>query len=196
MSKARLARCPRCRVIPERCLCAELPRLSTRTQILILRHAAERKKPSNTARIAQLCLEACRVVDYGLPGRGFSEPGLAEPASWLLYPDASGVRPEGGPPCQLVVLDGTWSQTRRMLHRIEELRGMPRLSLEPPSASSIVRLRQARRPCEMATLEAIARALEILEGPAVGNALLDVFAMFVARARIRPRPFTRIPSFP
>ncbi len=168
----------RCCYLPEDvCICAEIPTVPTRTRILVVRHLMERFKPSNTARLAALALPSCRVVDYGVQGEALP-PELDEPGTWLLYPDG---HPVTGRPRQLVVLDGSWSQTRRMAQRIPALRGLPRLSLPAP-AGPIRRMRRPPRPDGMATIEAIARALELLEGPSVSRPLDVLFGEVVRRS--------------
>ena len=161
---------------PHACLCAAVTLVPTRTRVLVLRHAAERHKPSSTARLAALALPGCRLVDYGdgpLP-----ELDLAD--TWLLYPDgaSAAARP---PPAQLLVLDGTWQQARRMLYRIPELRALPRLTL--PAHTPLPHLRRQPRAGAMSTLEAIARALALLEGDAIAAPLEKLLDQLVSSAR-------------
>jgi DTW domain-containing protein YfiP len=174
------ARCAACRLAAERCVCPLVPRVATRTRITILRHVMERWKPSNTARLAALALPACEIVDHGASGRPFDDETLRDPGTWLLFPGA-GAPPEGKPR-RLVVLDGSWPQARRMAQRIPALRALPRWSLPPPP-TTIERMRRAPHGAAMATLEAIARALEILEGAEVARPLDALFAEAVARVR-------------
>jgi DTW domain-containing protein YfiP len=166
------ARCGLCRLAD--CLCALVPRVETRTRVLIVRHVLERRKPSNSARLAALALPACTIVDYP------PAPALDDPGAVLLYPDGGGAAPPGV--STLVVLDGSWPQTRRMAQRIPALRRLPRLSLPAPPAP-VERMRRPPRPGHLATLEAIARALELLEGPEVARPLDDLFAEAVFRSR-------------
>jgi DTW domain-containing protein YfiP len=46
-------------------------------------------------------------------------------------------------------------------------------------------LRQPRKPGQLCTLEAVARALEVLESAQLANAMLDVLDELVARALAR-----------
>ena len=62
-------RCPRCRLLPELCLCADIPTLATRTRIVVVRHASEVSRTSNTGHLAVAALSNSLLVDYGLPGR-------------------------------------------------------------------------------------------------------------------------------
>ena len=83
-------------------------------------------------------------------------------------------------PLALVVLDGTWRQTRRMLKKLPELGALPRLAL-PEKAAAPLRLRESTSPDHRSTLEAIAEALAQLEGEAVGAPLHRLHALMVER---------------
>lgn len=45
---SRAERCPRCRVIPEYCLCAWRPKVAAKSAMCLLMHDVEPMKPSNT----------------------------------------------------------------------------------------------------------------------------------------------------
>jgi DTW domain-containing protein YfiP len=63
---------------------------------------------------------------------------------------------------RLVVLDGTWRKSRKMLHLNPLLQQLPRLSLKDMAASHYV-IRKAHRPDQLSTLEATCAALSQLE---------------------------------
>jgi DTW domain-containing protein YfiP len=173
-------RCPRCLFLPELCLCAEIPRLEPRTRFLVLRHASERNRASNSARWAALAL-GCPVVDYGAPGEPLDEAPLREEGTWVLFPRA-GPAPPGPAPRRVVVLDGSWSQARRMIQRVPALRALPRLSLDAGGAPALPRLRRPTVAGGLSTIEAIARALALLGEPDAAAALDRVHAAALARA--------------
>jgi tRNA-uridine aminocarboxypropyltransferase len=154
------------------CLCASLPRVRTRTRFVILRHVAERAKASNTARLAGLALENVEIREHGA---GEAAAAELDAGSWLLYPEGPPWEPARGVPSQLVVLDGTWAQARRMRQRLPALRGLPILSLPPGHGRDRLRLRRPPRPGAMSTLEAIARAVALLEGEALARPLEELF---------------------
>lgn len=84
---------------------------------------------------------------------------------------------------RLIVLDGTWRKSRKMLFLNPLLQQIPRLSLRdmPPSQYLI---RKAHRPDQLSTLEATCAALVQLEGSAARfQPLLDAFDGFVAQQR-------------
>ncbi len=79
--------------------------------------------------------------------------------------------------------DGNWHQAKKMRRRGPGLAAFPCVTLPEPGRSEY-RLRAEPWQGGLATLEAIARALAILEGtdgPAVEAALLAVFRVMVER---------------
>ncbi len=173
-------RCQRCLFPPGHCLCPEVPRIETRARFILLRHAAEMARPTNTARWAALALPQARLLDYALPGRPFDDAPLRGEGTWVLFPSPGASARPAEPPRRIVVLDGTWSQARRMLQRIPALRAVPRLSLPPPSAR-----RRLRRPTVvggMSTIEAVAEALRLLGEPEAALSLEALHARALLRA--------------
>ncbi|HSO36992.1 MAG TPA: tRNA-uridine aminocarboxypropyltransferase, partial [Labilithrix sp.] len=86
-------------------------------------------------------------------------------------------------PVTLIVPDGNWRQASKVRNRVAGLRAVPCVSL-PVGAPSIYRLRSEAHPFGLATLEAIARSLRLLEGdagPEIEEALLHVFRVMVER---------------
>lgn len=169
------------------CICGLLPRLVTRTRVVLVLHQLEAIKPTNTGVIAARCLPNSAVVYRGRgpedaprsAGNEIARPGVT---SLFLFPHADATPLESwrgrGDDIQLVVPDGTWSQAARMRGRIA--RGLPCVSL-PPRGDGADRLRAPPRPGRLATLEAVAAALGILEGPAVDDALMRVYRIMTER---------------
>jgi DTW domain-containing protein YfiP len=173
-------RCPRCYLPTRLCLCPEVPRLATRTEFLVIRHHKEKEKSTNTARIAALALAHCRVLAYGAPEEPFDASVLEAPDTWLLFPGTQPPAPDAPTPQRLVVLDGNWSQARRMVHRVPVLSRLPGLTLPPP-APDTRRLRRPPHPEGMSTLEAIAGALAFLEGEEAARPLYELHERMIDR---------------
>jgi DTW domain-containing protein YfiP len=160
-------------------VCAEIGEArSSRPQVLIVRHHWEAWKSTGTARLAALALSNARILDMAAEN---PEPVRAELArlegAWLLYPGREAEARLTEPPQTLVVLDGTWRQTRKMLRRLPELSRLPRLALE--SAPLRPRLRATPGESARSTLEAIADALGLLDSPALAEHLLTLHQRFV-----------------
>lgn len=164
--------CLRCLLRHEVCLCDRVPRVDTRVRFVIVRHIVERLRTSNTGRLAHLSLPNSEILDYG-DLEPLDPARLEGEGTWLLYPSASAPAPDAPPLRRLIVLDGTWHQSRKMFARIPTLRGMPRLALAPAD-KGLARLRQPPREDGMSTLEAIAAAVAHLEGADRARPLLDL----------------------
>ena len=83
-------------------------------------------------------------------------------------------------PITLIVPDGTWSQARRIPKRIPRLSEVPAVTL-PSDMPSQYKLRHEPIPNGLATYEAIARSLGVIEGLEVRRALETPFQEMVAR---------------
>jgi DTW domain-containing protein YfiP len=196
----RTDRCARCALPPGYCLCGEVPRLETRTQIVVVRHVRELEKPSGTTRIAALALPSLTIVEYRdepgaqlpawIAGRPYVRGRVIEPpegvgthiaelaGAALLFPTGRALAELAAPPRALVVLDGTWRQARAMYQRIPGVARLPALRLVG-APSEMTRLRRPIREGERSTLEAIADALSELEGDDVAAPLRALHARFV-----------------
>jgi DTW domain-containing protein YfiP len=169
--------CARCLLNHAICLCAALPRVESRTEVVLIRHVSERWLTSNTGRFAALALGRARVLEYGR-GEPFDESKIELDGAALLV--HTGARSLDFTPRRLIVLDGSFRQASRMYKRISALRALPELGLPPP-ASTPHRLRKPTHPEGMSTLEAVATALAQLEGAAVGEPLFELYAELVRR---------------
>lgn len=87
----------------------------------------------------------------------------------------------GSTQLRLIVLDGTWRKSRKILYLNPLLQQLPRLSLRDMPASHY-RIRRAQAPDQLSTLEATCAALAQLEGDAEKfQPLLAAFDGFVAQ---------------
>ena len=170
------------------CICAEIPRLTIRTSVLVLMHHREVKMPTNTGRLAHQCLVGSRLVLRGLKddpadleaeGAFAGTPLLLHPTEDALLLD-EGFQARIPPPYTLIVPDGSWRQAAKMGTREESLKAIRRVKL-PTAEPSRYRLRKETKPGGLATIEAMARALGVLESPEVEEALERIFALMVER---------------
>ena len=171
------------------CICALLPRIATRTRVVVVLHQLEARKTTNTGALAARCLENSAVVYRGrAPDAGAADSldtqlsGETDPV--LLYPHPSAT-PLGdwrstSKPITLIVPDGTWRQAIGTCRRLRALADLPCVSLPAP-AIAVDRLRASGLPDRLATLEAVALALGVLEGPAVRDALMRVYRIMTER---------------
>lgn len=186
-SRSAVPRCPRCRVHLERCVCEAMPRLELATRLVLVMHASERGRPSATGPLAMECLAHAECRVHGLrDARVDLNPLFDEGRRVLLLFPGEGARrldevvAEGDPrPVTLVVPDGSWGQAQRAARRVPGI-GRAELVVLPPGPPTEWGLRLETKEGGLATFEAIARALGILEGAAVEQALMPVF-----RRRVR-----------
>ncbi len=157
-----------------------------------MRHASELSRPTNSARWAALALQDVTIVEHALPGTPTALAPLVEPGAVLLFPSPHAPVLE---PCprQVVVVDATWAQARRMAQRLPELRALPRLSIP---AGVLARRPQAMRRTKLSggrsTLEAIAGALALLGERDAADALARLHEAAMERAwRLRAGCTTR-----
>lgn len=171
--------CLRCMRPRRTCICAWITPTAHAVQVLILQHPLEVDQAKGSARLLQLSLSGSRLE----VGEVFAEPvlqALLQPPSGgrtvLLYPDTTEdqslqlaapplLDPELPPEAEkilLVVLDGTWRKSRKMLYLNPLLQQLPRLALHDVPASRYL-IRKAHRPGQLSTLEAACHALMQLE---------------------------------
>lgn len=127
-----------------------------------------------------------RASALGTPGfSSRAEWALILEGAWLLFPEGP-ARDPAPRPAHVVVVDATWPQARRMVHRHPELARLPRLTLPVP-ARPLPRLRASPRADRMSTLEAVAAAVELLEGEESARPLRRLQEEVVARGRLYRR---------
>ena len=185
-------RCGECRMHLSLCICALLPRIETRTRVVLIIHQLESLKPTNTGVVAARCLPNSAIVYRGRPPEagGASMTGDAPTLSaagaqrLMLFPHATATPLEDwrgrAEPIALLVPDGTWRQAGRTRTQLAaQLGDIPCVSL--PAAPAQKRLRNSFTTEHLATLEAVALALGILEGPDVERELLRVYRIMTER---------------
>jgi DTW domain-containing protein YfiP len=172
------------------CICAlmPLPRIETRTRLVLIIHRYEDRKPTNTGRLAAECLANSETIVRGHESRPtpplFWAPGT-QPLFLFPHDGATALTEVAIPaaPVTLIVPDGNWRQASKVRNRVPGLRDVPCVSL-PVGAPSMYRLRTEAREAGLATIEAIARAMCLLEGDRgqrVQGALEFVFRAMVDR---------------
>lgn len=174
-------RCQRCLILQAQCICAHLPTVKTKTEVVIVRHEREGWKSTGTARIAALAMPELRLLEFGED----AEPALSAlptevEGAHLLFPGPEAQPLQLGAVKKLIVLDGTWRQTRRMFAKLPSLHAVPR-SVLPPQQAKVLRLRESKFEEGRSTLEAIAEAIAHLEGDEAAAPLHALHADYVQR---------------
>ena len=197
-------RCERCRLVASHCMCSLRPAVDVRAGVCLIMGDIEALKPSNTG-----WLVADLVSDTFAFGwaRTSVDPGLLAVLSdlqwqpYLVFPGefadprrvVTEVRP--GPLAAVagagqkrplfVLLDGTWSEARKMFRKSPYLDGLPVLSLNPGLVSNY-RLRRSIRDDHFCTSEVAALCLALAgesHAAEVLAAYLDVFTAHYLSAK-------------
>ena len=140
--------------------------MQSRTRVLFLQHPREARMPVSTCRLAHLSLPNSQMfVGIHPEGMPTLEGLLAEPDTFLLFPgpDAVDVAELQRPPRNLLVVDGTWIDARKLVERSPLLSALPRLGFRPPQPSNYRIRREPAEHC-LSTIEAVAYTLGLLEG--------------------------------
>ncbi|HEY3801683.1 MAG TPA: tRNA-uridine aminocarboxypropyltransferase [Kofleriaceae bacterium] len=181
--RGNLQRCGSCRMLD--CICALVPSLAPSTRLALLVHYREARKPTNTGLLAARALAGSTVGIIGDRDRPLELP-IVRPGERgvLLFPADDAVPIAAIERADvLVVPDGNWRQASKLRARVPGLAELPCAYL-PDAPPTAYRLRSEPRAGGLATLEAIAHALRVLEGdrgPAIGDALLALMRAMVER---------------
>lgn len=161
--------CPNCRRPESACYCPYVCRVETLSRVILLQHPRERDMPLGTARMASLCLANSELHVGAVWHRSSALlRALSDPARppVLLFP-APGARdlerdpPDG--PITLIVVDGTWANSRKMVNRDPVLSTLPKLGFKPARPSDYRIRREPHRDC-VSTIEALVHVLGVIEG--------------------------------
>ncbi|MCB9729794.1 MAG: DTW domain-containing protein [Deltaproteobacteria bacterium] len=170
------------------CVCALASQQAIATRVVVVMHHREVTKTSATARLLELAIDRVEFHVRGELDAPVEVAGLDDPArrAVVLFPaddavllDAAFVAADPRP-VTLVVPDGNWRQASRIPKREPALAALPRVRL-PDDAPTRYRLRAEPKAGGLATFEAVARALGVLEGPELRARLEQLFDAMVER---------------
>jgi DTW domain-containing protein len=195
-------RCTGCRLVPTHCMCALRTSMRTRAGVCLLMAEIEPLKPTNTG-----WLVADLVADTFAFGWSRTQPdpallSLLNDPNWDCYVVFPG---QYAPPERVVhsvrssatahaktsqrplfiLLDGTWSEARKMFQKSPCLNHLPVLSLHPALVSRY-KLRRSRRDDHFCTSEVAAQCLDLAGDHRAAQALeayLEVFSHHYLQAK-------------
>jgi DTW domain-containing protein YfiP len=184
----RSERCPRCRLHCQLCICDAIPRLDLATRLILVMHKREWSKPTATGPLALAVLANSELRIQGdreqsLDFRDLDGNGRR---TLLLYPGdevpllSQSLLASDPRPVNLVVPDGNWRQAARMGKRLPGLEHAVMVRL-PAGAITAWGVRRESHPEGLATFEAIARALGIIESGEVQQRMEELFLLMVSR---------------
>lgn len=186
----RVLRCQGCLLPEKNCLCDDIVPQTARSRFCLVMFDTEPMKPSNTGRLIAdilpdtqafgwsrtepdpLLLEAVRNPDY--------QPLVVFPAA---YADADRpvltAPPLSGKPPLFIMLDGTWTEARKMFRKSPWLDALPVMSLTV-TAPSRYTLREVHGVGQHCTAEVAAALLEQAGDSQAARALSHHFEQFRA----------------
>lgn len=174
--------CLRCRRPRAVCWCAALVPVDSRTRVVFLQHPREARVAVSTCRMAHLSLPNSQMhVLWSADDSPTLAAQLAGPDTYILFPaaDAVDISALPRPPQTLVVVDGTWTNAKKLVQRSPLLRSLPRVAFHPDFTSNYRIRREPAEHC-LSTIEATAHALERLEAaPGRYTPMLAAFAHMV-----------------
>jgi tRNA-uridine aminocarboxypropyltransferase len=174
--------CGICAASRTSCLCDLVPRIELRTKVCLVIHHRELSRSSNTGLLALRALvnSEMRIRGEGREALDLKDLITLQYRTFLFYPSGDAAEldealvMQESTPIQLLVPDGTWRQARKIHSRHLELRNLPRVKISKPNNSTF-QLRAQTRPERMATLQAIAQGLGIIEGDLVRAQLMKLY---------------------
>jgi len=171
----------------EVCLCAAIPCLETQTKIIVVISRREYKVPTNTGRLAGLALANSVILQRGHVDRPMDLRAHlgAEGSNFLVFPGEhaqclSTIATNRPGPLHLIFPDSNWRGAAKMCHKDPIMAQLPMVTL-PPGPPSTYRVRRETKSGGLATMEAIARALGMIEGPQLQKSLENLFDLMVSR---------------
>ncbi len=184
----RSSRCPRCRMHDRLCICEAIPRYELATRLVLVMHRREHKKPTATGPLALAVLpnSELRIHGHRENPLDFRNLDVPQRRTLLLYPGldapilSRSFLATDPRPITLVTPDGSWSQASHMGRRLPGLEHAEMVRL-PDGKETAWGIRRESRPQGLATFEAIARALGIIESLNVQKGMEELFSLMVAR---------------
>lgn len=169
-----------------RCICEYIPTLDLKTQLAVVMHKREFTKPTATAPLALEALPNSKLYIHGEIDSPLNLEHLAstERRLLLLFPSQKArvldtdFLKEDQRPITLVVPDGNWRQAKRIPKRIPGLENAEHVVL-PAGAPTSWGIRNEPQENGLATYEAIARAMGIIESKSTEENLMELFHRMV-----------------
>lgn len=172
--------CYRCTLPLSHCCCLSIALAPSSLRWTLLTHPREYLRLDNTGRLAKVVLRSgCQRMRWQ---RQMPPLQLPQP-SYLIFPNETGQPPltlEQIPSpagVNLIVLDATWQEARKMLRQSTWLQRLPRLQLMPEQLSQF-RLRRHQQAGHLCTIEAMALAHSQWFEPMHSTALLKQLDRF------------------
>lgn len=187
----RVSRCQRCLLPQRNCLCSTIQPQVARSRFCLMMYDTEPMKPSNTGRLIADILPETLAYQWSrtaFDDKDFLEniapnyqPMVVFPASYAQADRTVLDRPplKGKPPL-FILLDGTWSEARKMFRKSPWLANFPVISVDVLTPSQYT-LREAHSDAHHCTAEIAAALLDQAGDTAAAQHLSQHFTLFRER---------------
>lgn len=183
-----LKRCSVCGVGESFCICSIQPTVKLPFQLTILSNPEEFIKPTNTAKLLKNSYSETDIIEWKR-----KEPPLNLIESlkdqkihpYVLYPannaltfdeiDFSNFKK--GSKIRIILLDGTWKQSRKMYNHSDYLQNLPALKLVTETKSQY-QLRNQRGLGRLSTIESVIETLKLFKDHHNAKMLSSYFKVF------------------
>ncbi len=151
----RIRRCQRCLLPLKQCLCATLVPAQATSRFCLVMFDTEPMKPSNTGRLIADILPDTEAFQWSrteppqalldLVAHPDYQPMVVFPASYAGPERQILSAPPSGKPPLFIMLDGTWTEARKMFRKSPYLDALPIISVDLSRISASSSARGARR---------------------------------------------------
>ncbi|QCT22456.1 DTW domain-containing protein [Jejubacter calystegiae] len=187
----RIRRCQRCLLPLKQCLCSTIQPAPARSRFCLVMYDTEPMKPSNTGRLIADILPDTLAFQWSrtepspallaLLSEPHWQPMVVFPASFANA-DRTVINapPDNGKTPLFIMLDGTWSEARKMFRKSPWLDGFPVISVELDRLSDYL-LREVHARDHYCTAEVASALLSLAGDDVAALGLQQHFSLFRAR---------------
>ncbi|MGB7802513.1 tRNA-uridine aminocarboxypropyltransferase [Buttiauxella sp.] len=187
----RIRRCQRCLLPLKQCLCETLQPQNARSRFCLVMFDTEPMKPSNTGRLIADILPDTEAFQWSrteppealldLVSSPDYQPMVVFPASYAsIGREVLTMPPKSGKPPLFIMLDGTWTEARKMFRKSPWLDQLPVISVDL-SIVSAYQLREAHADGQYCTAEVAAALLTLADDEQAARGLTEHFTLFRER---------------
>jgi len=183
-----LKRCGVCRVGESFCICSVRPSIELPFDLVLLSNPEEFIKPTNTAQLIATSSPQAKIIEWKRKEPSVSllntlkapevYPFVLNPIETALtFAEANLFNLKKGSKITLILLDGTWKQSRKMYSHSDYLKNCPALKLETTTQSEY-QLRNQSDPFRLSTVETVIEALHFFRAVDAAKKLSCYFKVF------------------
>lgn len=187
----RVRRCQQCLLPLSQCLCQTIQPQHAHSQFCLVMYDTEPMKPSNTGRLIADILPETQAFMWSRTAPPAELLALVEDERWqpmVVFPASYAnsdrpvlsTPPSTGKPPLFIMLDGTWTEARKMFRKSPWLDGFPVISVDL-ARTSVYGLREAHGAGQYCTVEVASALLELAGDTTAAHALNNHFLLFRTR---------------